>query len=475
MYFEGGTARLKTIWGDAVSRAWTIRLQGGLVVALFLGSLGTVFYNSFIVAALPQRELEIRIQLREASRLMGQSADAVIRPVSGNDPIQLEELHRTLAVITTHALANTSGVEGGFYLGEVDRFSGYGFPTGGKDHPPEPNRTDPPPLESPLIRLQAQQSLAEGTALFTVRDVGPSRVMVVTEAIGSVRPARAATWAMVRLTGPEQLASQLHGYQLSVGLALAGLTLALVLTFALTRSLAGQRADQDALREELRRSEQLAALGKMLAGVAHEIRNPLAGIRSTVQLWQRMPDQTHVTGSIEAVVQATDRLNEILTRLLHFAKMDHVERQPVQVNELVTETFKLLDAEATAQGVRVELDLEQGLSLVSGSPAALRQVLLNLATNALQAMPKGGRLHCRTRRYTPSQAVELMMTDTGPGISPKDRAHLFEPFFTTRPEGTGLGLALCREIVHQHGGTIELVDQSQPGTTFRLLLPTAER
>ena len=145
------------------------------------------------------------------------------------------------------------------------------------------------------------------------------------------------------------------------------------------------------------------------------------------------------------------------------------------MNELVTETFKLLDAQAAAQGVRVELDLEQGLSLLPGAPAALRQVLLNLATNALQAMPDGGRLHCRTRHHTPAQAIEITFTDTGPGISAKDRAHLFEPFFTTRPEGTGLGLALCREIVHQHGGTIELVDPSQPGTTFRLLLPTAER
>ena len=454
---------------------WNTRLQGGLVVALFLGSLGTLLYHSFAASALPQRELEVRTQLREASRLMAHSADTRIRPFAGKDPAQLEELHRTLVPITTHALANIAGVEGGFYLHDVDRFSGYGFPTGGTDHPLEPNRTDPPPLESPLIRLQAQQSLSEDTALFTVRDVGPSRVMVVTEAIGSVRPARAATWAMVRLTGPEQLATQLRGYQLSVGLALAGLTLALVLTFALTRSLAGQRAEQDVLREELRRSEQLAALGKMLAGVAHEIRNPLAGIRSTVQLWQRVPDQTPVTDSINAVVRATERLNEILTRLLHFARMEHAERQPVQVNELVTETCKLLDAQAATQGVHVELDLELGLPLIPGSPAALRQVLLNLATNALQAMPDGGRLDCRTRHHTPTQAVELMITDTGPGISPKDREHLFEPFFTTRQEGTGLGLALCREIVHQHGGTIELVDQSQPGTTFRLLLPTAER
>jgi len=399
----------------------------------------------------------------------------VLRRLSRPSSEQLEELHSALTAITNHALKTFVGVEGGFYLSDLDRFTGYGFPTADPQHPTELHRTDPPPLEAPLIRLQAQQSLSEHTPLFTVRDVGPSRVMVVTEAIGSDRPARAATWAMVRLTGPEQLESQLHRYEASVGLGLVGFALSLALTFTLTRSLAGQRAAQAKLLEELRRSQQLAALGKLLAGVAHEIRNPLAGIRSTVQLWQRLPDQAQLSGSIDAVVHATDRLNEILTRLLHFARTEHTERRPVQVNELVTETFKLLEAQANAQGVRLECDLEQGLPFVSASPAAMRQVLLNLVTNALQAMPAGGRLCCRTRHQRQTHAVEIAVIDTGPGVSLEDRQHLFEPFFTTRAEGTGLGLALCHEIVLQHGGMIELLTQSDPGTTFRVILPIAER
>ena len=458
-----------------MSSIWNSRFQAALVITLFLGSFGTLLYNAFTAVALPQRELEFRSSLQEASRLMASSADSRIKSRSQKIPTQLEELHQTLMAITNRVLAGFPDVEGGFYLSDVDRFSGYGFPTSNKNLPPEPHRTDPPPLEAPLIRLQAQQSLSEDTPLFTVRDVGPSRVMLVTEAIGSERPAGAATWAMVRLTGPEQLESQLHRYQLSVGLALAGLALSMVLMFTLTRSLTKQRAEQEVLREELRRSEQLAALGKLLAGVAHEIRNPLAGIRSTIQLWQRMPDQTHVTSSIDAVVQATERLNDILTRLLHFARTEHAERRLNQVNELVSETFKLLEAQAAAQAVSLELDLEPGLPLVLGSPAALRQVFLNLVTNALQAMPNGGRLCCRTRHQKQAHAIEITVMDTGPGILPKDREHLFEPFFTTRSEGTGLGLALCREIVLQHDGDIELAAHSAPGATFRVLLPTAER
>lgn len=454
---------------------WNTRVQAGLTVALFLGSLGTLLYNAYTATALPQREMQLRTSLQEASRLMVHSADSVIQSLSRSDSEQSEDLHRSLATVTNHVLAGFPGAEGGFYLGDADRFIGYGFPTGDLHHPAELHRTDPPPLETPLIRQQAQQSLSERTPLFTVRDVGPSRVMVVTEAVGSARPARAATWAMVRLTGPEQLESRLRGYEVSVGLALAGLTLSLALTFTLTRSLAGQRAAEERLREELRRSEQLAALGKLLAGLAHEIRNPLAGIRSTVQLWQRMPDPAHIKGSADAVVQATGRLDDILTRLLHFARTEHAERRPTQINELVAETSTLLEAQAHAQGVKLDCDLEPQLPLVPGSPASLRQVLLNLATNALQAMPDGGVLRFRTRYDKPTRMVEIIVADTGPGVSDKDREHLFEPFFTTRSEGTGLGLALCREIVGQHGGLIELAAQADPGATIRVLLPTGER
>lgn len=451
------------------------KVQAGLAVALFLGSLGTLIYNAYTAAVIPKQEWQVRTSLQDASRLMAGAAEAVLRVPVRSGPDRSEELHRLLSEITDRILKNFPGMEGGFYLGEVNRFSGYGFPTGAADHPKELHRTDPPPLEAPLIRLQAVQSLSEATPLFTVRDVGPSRVMIVTEAIGSERPAQAATWAMVRLTGPEQLQGRLRRYELSVGLALAGLALSLALTFTLTRSLAMQRASQERLREELRRSEQLAALGKLLAGVAHEIRNPLAGIRSTVQLWQRLRDPDRVAGSIDAVVQATERLNEILTRLLHFARTEHAERRPTQVNELVVETTKLVEAQAHAQGVRIECDLDPRLPVIPASPASLRQVFLNLATNALQAMPNGGVLRCRSRHDAARRAAEILVSDTGPGVSDPDREHLFEPFFTTRPEGTGLGLALCREIVHQHGGTINLTSQDQPGAAFCIVLPTRER
>ena len=165
-----------------------------------------------------------------------------------------------------------------------------------------------------------------------------------------------------------------------------------------------------------------------------------------------------------------DRLNEIVSRLLYFARVDNAERQPVSVNSVLTETLNLLEAQAASLSVAIERELDPSLPVVSGSASALRQVFLNLATNALQAMPQGGRLHCRTRHEPQRRQLEVRFSDTGPGISPDVRQHLFEPFFTTRPDGTGLGLALCREIILQHGGEIEL-EAGGTGASFRVVLP----
>jgi two-component system sensor histidine kinase HydH len=366
------------------------------------------------------------------------------------------------------------GGGGGVFLDEGEgRVLAYAFPTGEQGQAPAPPLADPPHLEAGLIRDQARWSLGQqpGQPRVTTQDVGPSRVVVATEPVGRRRPARLVAWALFRLTGPEQTAGRARLSSVSAALALGGMVLALALAVNLGLTLRRQRREQERLREELRRSEHLAALGKLLAGVAHEVRNPLAGIRSTVQLWQRLPEAARTPASMEALVAAVDRLNEIVTRLLHFSRAEQTERQPVDVNKALDETLRLLQAQAAAQGVSLERDLAPKLPPVSGSAGALRQVFLNLALNALQAMPHGGRLVCRTRYDARGRQAEVRLSDTGPGVSAADRQHLFEPFFTTRPGGTGLGLALCREIVLGHGGRIDLEPGQGPGATFRVLLP----
>jgi two-component system sensor histidine kinase HydH len=491
-----------------------LRWQIVIVVVLFVASLAVLLSSLLGVIQLPAREQEVRLQLIEVSRRMAEEAAPLLEELPEPSHEPLPHWRQQLTDIANRALEEREGVEGGFFL-PGDWNEGYGlflshaFPTN-PDRPLEPAHKepepphkdknhkdkkkkkkhpslhlslsdDPPPKEKPYIHDQCVNSLnlEEGEPLVQVSEIGPSRVMIVTEPVGRQRPARMAIWVMTRLTSPEYTAAQLSRFQAATGLAMAGILAALVLTANLGRNLRRERQQREQLREELRRAEHLAALGKLLAGVAHEVRNPLAAIRSTAQLFQRLPPSSRDPSMLDPILQSVDRLNALVSRLLFFVRTGHEERRPVDVNAIVQETLALLRAQADSQHVVLQTELASDLPPLVGSAQALQQVVLNLMTNALQAMPGGGKLLCRTRR-SPSlthlggdkgEAIELSIADTGPGIAAEELPHLFEPFHTTRPEGTGLGLALCREIVQQHGGRIELDHQPGWGAVFRVILP----
>jgi signal transduction histidine kinase len=487
--------------------------QVAVVGLLMLGSLGVLLSSNLATIGLSQHEVELHEMLSAASLSMAKAAEPLLDELTPPDKKPKKDWHRRLARVTQETLFSHAGAEGGFFLaGERNEFAGYAFPNdphalreplseeplkkekkekkskkgkkSGNEPPPldqriqELSRREPPPKERPFILAQCRASVnvdPDAPPIAQVLDVGPSRVMIVTHPVGSGRPAAMATWIMVRLTSPEQLAADLRRYQISTGLALAGVFLSLALTIRLARSLHLERCQRELLREELRRSEHLASLGKLLAGVAHEVRNPLAAIRSTVQLWQRLPEQASHPAAAEPILNAVDRLNALVGRLLFFVRTAYDDRRIVNVNAVVQEAVALHRAQAASQGVLLKIELAAELPRVVGSAQALQQVVLNLLTNALQAMPSGGTLLNRTSVVDEPSSVELTVADTGPGMPPAVAAHLFEPFYTTRPEGTGLGLALCREIVQQHGGQIVLVQQPGRGAIFRVTLPLKEQ
>lgn len=459
-----------------------------LVGALFVASLGVLVATAARVLLLPHRELEARDRLRAAAAELAAAAERPAAEVPagvGPDRSLPDEYDRQLAAVTAAVLDRYPGTEGGFYVnGGIDQFAGFAHPTEATaaERAVKPKkdaagkspvgRREPPPLETPSIRLQAKEALNRPAAdppLVEVRDVGPSRVAVATAAVGDRRPARLAAWVMVRLIDPAQQREELRGYVLAVALALGGMVVTLGLTAKLGRSLRHERERRERMADDLRKSEHLASLGRLLAGVAHEVRNPLAAIRSTVQLWERLPDQARTPASLAAVVAAVDRINGLVGRLLYFARSGHDDPRPVDVAAVAAETLELSRAQAESQGVVFDTDFAPDVPPVVAAPQALRQVVLNLVANALQAMPTGGRLVCRARRV--HDAVELSVTDTGPGIPPEIRTKLFEPFVTTRPDGTGLGLALCREIVAQQGGRIAFDPDPAVGATVRVTLP----
>jgi signal transduction histidine kinase len=365
-------------------------------------------------------------------------------------------------------------VEGGYYLVDDHKFIGAAFPTerrppGSKGHR---RPTGPPPREADLIESQIAAAIQSRNVLFVIKEVPPSTVAIRTAPVIDGHRVIGATWTMIRLVDPLFLDRSLRGYRQAAGLALGGIVIALFLMTGLLRTIQRQSAERERLSAELRRKERLAALGKLLAGVAHEVRNPLAGIRSTAQLWQRGigPDEE----SISNLVNEVDRLDRIVARLLQFSKADAQDMERGDLNGVVAEVARLSRASAEAQGVRVVLDLEANLPLVLMAPPAIVQVLRNLATNAVQAMPDGGFLRFSTRLQG-TASIEVEVSDTGPGLPSSVREHLFEPFFTTKAEGTGLGLAIAREIALAHHGDLRAQNRDgEPGAVFILVLPTAK-
>ncbi|HXT15287.1 MAG TPA: ATP-binding protein [Gemmatimonadaceae bacterium] len=232
------------------------------------------------------------------------------------------------------------------------------------------------------------------------------------------------------------------------------------------------------MRVRLMESDRLAAVGELVAGVAHEVNNPLSSISAFAQLLLRDGGLSAAQrDSIEVIKSETLRASQVVKDLLAFARRSEPQREPLDLNGVVQRTLRLRGYQLTSNKINVESDLANELPAVVGDARQLQQVCLNLVTNAIQAMATlgaGGTLFISTRREGPH--VVLEMRDTGPGIPEDARAHIFEPFFTTKGEGegTGLGLSVSYGIVTAHGGTIEVPSTSSAGSTFRVSLPAAD-
>jgi two-component system, cell cycle sensor histidine kinase and response regulator CckA len=232
-------------------------------------------------------------------------------------------------------------------------------------------------------------------------------------------------------------------------------------------------------REVLFQSEKLSALGRLVAGVAHEMNNPLGIISSRIELMlgeaegQAFPTQ-HLE-DLKVIHRNVLRVAGVAQALRSFARQSTGERRPVDLNTVVGETLLLAGKPMSTDNVRITTVLDPALPALLGDANALQQVLLNLLTNAREAMTGGGEIRIETGP-DPVRAgrLRLVLADTGPGIAAAHRPHLFEPFYTTKPSGTGLGLAVSYGIVQDHLGTIDVQSAPGEGATFILSFPVLE-
>ena len=233
------------------------------------------------------------------------------------------------------------------------------------------------------------------------------------------------------------------------------------------------------MAEQIRRQERLATVGSLAAGIAHEIRNPLASLSGSIQVLQGeldlKGDNRHL---MDIVVRETDRLNTIITDFLEYARPKTTQDDRIVISSVLDETITLLkNSKEFVDGISISCNVDPVIT-TRGDARRMRQVFWNLLINSCQAMPNGGEMTISAYPFSHGEEdsawCEIVIADTGQGISPEHQAKIFDPFFTTKIGGTGLGLAIAYRIIEDHGGTIAVEAEEGRGTKFRMLIPMIE-
>jgi len=229
-----------------------------------------------------------------------------------------------------------------------------------------------------------------------------------------------------------------------------------------------------ALEETSRRQDRLAAIGRMAASIAHEIRNPLAAMRGSIQMLRAdMANDSSQTELMEIILRESDRLNRIISDFLSYARPRSINQSKVNAGELLQQTFMLLRHSAEINPSHsIEEQVPANPTLINADSEQLQQVFWNLSRNALQAMPTGGTLRATVHKNS-NERLRITFSDTGRGMAPEQVEHLFEPFSSTTG-GTGLGLSIVYQIIRDHGGTINVRSREGHGTTISIELPGSE-
>lgn len=242
------------------------------------------------------------------------------------------------------------------------------------------------------------------------------------------------------------------------------------------------RTIHNSLRDAVSQREKLASYGHIAAGIAHEVKNPLSGIRGAAELLEARADDDRARRTAGLIVREVDRITALVDELMVFAKGEALDPRPLNLHRVLDQVLELAAVDRLAEKVHIERIYDPSIPELLADPNRLTQIFLNLARNALQALaPSGGRLTVLTRVSLDHRlpvpdgsmlpAVVIEIRDDGPGISAEDLERLATPFFTTKSEGTGLGLAVARHWVSQHDGTLDVRSVLGEGTTVRVALP----
>lgn len=489
-----------------------------LVAVLFAGLAASQYTRSAVLTderrGLSEAAYELaRGYLNKSQLAQGNHGISPLRSPSA------ESSQKPLTPITHAVLQKLDGIEGGFYSTASDSLMGFSFST---DVTADQSQGQEAPIEErsailDVVRSAASTHMPEGQVLSGFSDVVLIEAVPIVDAGDYVGSA----WTMKRFSTLPG-ANRLRTYLIAVGLGIAALACVL-LTLLVVRNLqhgvlkieggleslednlASQIStgdDPDEIRQiarainrlgatlrdkiekekqiedQLRHAERLAALGRLIAGVAHEVRNPLATIRLRVQMCQAS-GSPGVRESCAVALEEIERLNGMVNRLLSFSRPVHLQAAPTDLDHLVGQRLEHFNELAQQHDIRFVTNFSHSSGAVRLDQSRMAQVFDNVIQNAIDAMSGSGGTLCVSVTQgaaRPGSAPEACVefNDTGEGIRADVLGRIFDPFFTTKSSGTGLGLSICHELVQAHGGEIHIVSAEGFGTTVRILLPVLD-
>jgi len=499
-----------------------ITLLGTLVVVLFLAVLFATFatlrYTKSAVLSSEKRQL-----LQFTENLAREYDDKAYFSRQNNEPPPLNNpsavsSREVLALVARLVLQNADGVSGGFYSKSEDSLWGDSIATGASR---SVGVGGPDSAEEQRAILQVSRNAVSGNEeAGLVISNEPGLVLVEAVPIRDASNTVGAAWCTKRLPVLPG-ANRFRAYLITVGLGLAAMASALLTLVvirnlqggvrkiegglrALEQNLASQIDVQDdpeeirrivqaihrlgatlqkniehekQIENQLRHADRLASLGRLVAGVAHEVRNPLATIRLRLQMARREANSPRLAESCAVALEEVERLNGMVNRLLTFARPVQLHLQSTDLRRLVEERVECFREQANSQHVRIVANFSEGHKSIAVDKGQIAQVFDNVIQNAIEAMAgTGGTLSVGIASIEASQPkgrVCVEFCDTGKGMAPAVVSHIFDPFFTTKPSGTGLGLSICHELITAHGGEIQVQSQEGRGTTVLITVPAS--
>jgi signal transduction histidine kinase len=424
----------------------------------------------------------------------------------------IKQVDSVLKRSSNSQLSLHEGLDGGFYLVRPDAFFGYSFPTS----PPPVPVYGPPPRSFEIIKTQALRSIYEGITLVDLHGFDAAVFPLATIPIVVDSQIAGAVWVRIHLEKHLPVVKIRTAINRTAIISIAGFFLLMLLSALwgdemksikrelenisksrgyrlkkrwgifgyisstvneMLQTIDSENDKRQKLESELFQKEKLASLGTMVAGVAHEVKTPLSIIKTRMQIWQKALSDGNSgnnqvsTESMQMVISETNRLVSLVNRLLIFSRPIENKLKPTEINSLVSEVIALLNLEVNEKSVAIEVRSDSNLPSIPLDYSSIKQVLINIIQNSVDSIEREGTITITTSSANNTEYVTVEVEDSGIGIPEEALSNIFDPFFTLKENGVGLGLAISYQIVKAHGGEISIKNRVAGGVSCLVKLP----